>query len=227
MRQLKRIPVVALLLVGFLCFAYPNAAQAGPVTSASAFLTGVNAYYLETFAGLTGELSSPQPPFSSNGFSYEARAETGTLYGLTVGTTPALTDFTVGYSLIFSEFSPNVTAFGGTFFSTDEDTNVLTDPAYTLTLVMADGNSSTAYSPSSFTNSFVGFLDPGVSITSIIITPYCSGGTTNCPNAPTVENFYVGSAITTNGSVPEPATFGLLGAGLIAGGLLRKRLFRA
>jgi hypothetical protein len=62
-------------------------------------------------------------------------------------------------------------------------------------------------------NSFVGFLSPDLFITRLDITP-------GFDNFATVANFEVGDA------VPEPATFGLLAAGLIAGGLLGKRFSR-
>jgi hypothetical protein len=70
-----------------------------------------------------------------------------------------------------------------------------------------------------------------VFITSLQITPYVLVGddlVRNGNESAAVSNLYVGAyqAPTDGGTVPEPATFVLLGAGLIAGGLLRKRLSR-
>ena len=229
MKQLKRIPVVVLLLVCFLCFAHPNAAQAGTVvTTEAAFTSQLSSFYLADFSGLiappatAGALGGTQA-FSGNGYSYEARAGSDDLYAFTLGTTWALTDNLNGYTLNFDNFSTNVTAIGGLFFSTNSDGNLIDPiafPNYTLTLLLSDSTTRT------ITDSFVGFLSPGVPITSLTITANCPAGESPCTNYPTVEDLYVGAAKTNNGSVPEPATFGLLGAGLIAGGLLRKRLSR-
>ena len=41
MKDIKRTQVVVLLLVCFLCFAYPNAAKAGPVTDSATFVAGL------------------------------------------------------------------------------------------------------------------------------------------------------------------------------------------
>jgi len=108
-----------------------------------------------------------------------------------------------------------VTAVGGYFFSTNVDGE---PDGGSLTLTLSDGTPVTINNTS--LSSFVGFLSPGVFITSLDITPAFD-------SYATVADLYVGDVGSGGGTgVPEPATFGLLAAGLIVGGLLRKRLSR-
>jgi hypothetical protein len=225
MKYLKRIPVVVLLLVCFLCFAHPNAATAATqvVTSDSTFISDLaSGYYLNTFSGLTTGVQLPASIAFSGGsgpFSYTANDLTS--FGLFsipgVGTAEYLTTYGNGADLGFTFLSGNVTAVGGNFFSTDTDGELTGD---SITLLLSDGTTTTITSSS--LSSFVGFLSPGVFITSLDISP----GTAS--DYATVANFYVGDYQAPNGggTTPEPATFGLLAGALSAGGLLRKRMAR-
>jgi hypothetical protein len=221
MKHLKRIPVVVLLLVCFLCFAHPNAARAATtvVTDQTTFTNQLApGDFLNTFSGLTTGIQLPASIAFSGGsgpFSYTANDLTS--FGLFALPGVELTTFGNGAGLGFTFLSGNVTAVGGSFFSTDEDGDVTGD---SITLLLSDGTTTTIASSS--LSSFVGFLSPGVFITSLNITPGVAD------DYATVANFYVGDyqAATNGGTAPEPATFVLLGAGLIAGGLLRKRLSR-
>ena len=228
MKQLKRIPVVLLLLVCFLCLAYPNAASAqtavyfNQTTFNNLLAPG---YFTELFNTLPANgadgIPSPQP-LSGGGFTFEARADSGTLYGLP----SAISTNSAGINLFFDAFSPNVTAVGGDFFSTDFSGAADFGPI-TLTLVTLDpaGDYAQTFTSSSAT-SFMGFLSPGNPILYLEIS---APGFLDSPGQSfaTAMNFEVGNVAETNGgTAPEPATFVLLGAGLIFGGLLRKRLSR-
>jgi hypothetical protein len=223
MKHLKRIPVLVLLLVCFLCFADPNAARAATVvTSLSAFTADLApGYYLETFSGLTGGGTTLPVSISftggtGNAFSYNAVDDSGHgLFALPLFGTPSeLSTSFFGATVQFNFLSGNVAAVGGNFFSTDTEGN---PDGGTITLNLSDGTHATI--PTSSLSSFVGFLSPGVFITNLQVVP-------GADSYATVANFYVGGYAAPVGSVPEPATFGLLAGGLIAGGLLRKRLSR-
>lgn len=220
MTHIKRTEVGVLLLVCFLCFAYPNAAKAGPVTSTAALTAGMASYYLNTFTTLTDGIPLTSVlPFSGNGFSYNVAASgTDGLYGIgTTGSPSWLSTFDPGATLTITFTSGNVTAIGGNFFNTNIDTTELTD---TITVLLSGVvGSVTLPAPSDTPNDFWGYLStPGVFITGLTITP-------NNDDFATLANFYAGAVPAGGTGTPEPATFGLLAAG-IAAGLLGKRLSR-
>jgi hypothetical protein len=223
---------MVLLLVGFLCFAYPNAAKAAVVeyTNPAAF-TGLVGYS-NNFSALTAD----QTYSSTLGFPYLCTTncvfsvvDAGSNGVYAVSDSPGIAVSTAqgGFDLIFDAFSSNVTAVGGDFFSSDgSDLNgvplnfIVTLSDTTQYSSLLDPANPFYISPSgaTTTSSFFGFINSGgLFITSLEIVP----GNSSFANA---SLFELGN-IQTESGVPEPATFGLLAAGLIAGGLLRKRLF--
>ena len=231
MKRLKGIPAVVLLLVCFLCFAYPNAAKAGPVTDSATFVAGLApGYFLNQFTGLTDYGTALTSPLSfsggtGNAFSYDVTA-TGGLYGIgTTGNPSDLSTNEYGDTLTITFTSGNVTAVGGNFFNTSGANGIENTDSITVLLSGVSGSVTLPLSGDT-PNDFWGFLStPGVFITGLTITPpACTPP--DCTDAATVANFYVGAVPGGTSDTPEPATLGLLGAGLLAAGLLGKRLSR-
>jgi len=187
-------------------------------------------YYLNTFTTLTdgvplaGAQSFSGVTVGTGPFSYNATTSgTGGLWGIgTTGSPSFLSTFDPGATLTITFTSGNVTAIGGNFFNTNIDGFELTD-TITVLLSGVSGGSVTLPASGDTPADFWGFLStPGVFITGLTITPPVG----NDDDFAAFTNFYAG-AVPTGGTsgTPEPATFGLLAAG-IAAGLLGKRLSR-
>jgi len=230
MKHMKRTQMVVLLAVCFLCFAYPNAAKAGAVTNSLTFVGDLApGYFQNQFTDLADATAlASSLPYSGGAFSYTAAA-TDALLGIganvggATGNPSWLTTEQFGDTLTITFTSGNVTAVGGNFFNTDINGTELTD-AVTVLLSGVSGGSVTLPTSADNPNDFWGFLStPGVYISSLTITPPAGTQT----DGATVANLYVGAIRPgdDNDDTPEPATFGLLAAG-IAVGLLGKRLSR-
>jgi hypothetical protein len=202
-----RLGIFALLISSIL--------QATPVTfsSSTEFLANVApGYYFETFESLDGSAAIPNPlPLSSNGFSYTASAAGG-FFPVQPNGSWALSTATAIDPITISFTNGNVTAVGGNFFGTAFDGQVA---GGTIRIDLNDGTFITLANP--IDSTFTGFVSDGAPISSVIVTALQAGGAGLWP---TVDNLYVGQA------VPEPATAGLLIAGLSALASKRRLLRR-
>lgn len=187
-----------------------------PFTNSSAFFNAITASnYTETYStnrfSYQGQTNSPLS-FSNSGFSYNAIAGAGNFYF--PGTTnPPTTDLWLSVydpvSITFTNFSANISAFGGNFFVTDSS-GALTNVSITLTANFASGSPFTTNYTASTIDSFLG-LTFNTNLTSVVLS--ATNG-----QYPTINNLTVGV-------VPEPSTYALLGlaAAGFAGYVIRRR----
>jgi hypothetical protein len=215
-----RVSLLSLMLVlCFIAFALPNAAQAASVVTDPAAFRLAPGDYLQDFTGIyaflgTGNIGFEGPtPVST--FAYTASAYTAAPYvDSNIDTTYGVWDFgglTTGIGndilvLMFTQGFP--TGVGGYFFSADPSGNPDGGP---ITVgVSSDGTNFTTTTFNTATPGFVGFANPGGP--PIKALELVSNGV----SFPTIGSLDVGHA------VPEPATFGLLGGALIAAGLFKR-----
>lgn len=147
--------------------------------------------YTETFDGLGNPPAGPVA-FSGAGFAYTAFAPTGIyLAGGFLGASQ------VNEALTISFLGGNVRAVGADFYATD----INDDPISTLvTITLSDGTVE-AFTPTSFADSYRGFVSD-LAITSLVI----SG-----PG----QSLYAGlDNLTVGAAVPEPTSWALVGLGL-------------
>lgn len=171
-------------------------------------------YYTETFDGLPLGFADSPLSFAGNGFSYDASAPNG-FFQLDGGAGDVwLSTDTPFDPIVFNFTSGNVTGVGGFFFLTDFDGAVVPG---SFEVLLSDGTFGTATNFTSGT--FLGFTtDPGVFITSLIITPIDGVG---------IDVFATANNLTVGAVVPEPAALSLclVGAlGLAAARTARRRL---
>jgi hypothetical protein len=154
-----------------------------------------------TGASFTTNLSSfpadqviPSPAaFSGNGLSVEALSTDTAEYELySFGN--ELTINPEGFSLVFTNFSSNAVAFGGTFFNLDNGGN-LASGNIVLSALFADLSSMTTTNDVTSTSAFFGFVG-GTNILSLVVS-----GEAGLPAS---------GQITLGAPVPEPTTSALL-----------------
>lgn len=193
-------------LVTLLFLALPLNAPAAPQ-----FFTDQNAFNAAiTGANFTTNLSSfpagqvvPSPvAFSGNGLSVQALSTNTAEYELySFGNELTINTEAGQRPLMFTNFSANTTAFGGTFFNLDTEGNFVSG-SIVLSALFSDLSSMTTTNEATSTATFFGFVGD-TNILSLIVVSDQAG-------------LPASGQLTLGAPVPEPATSALLVLGLVA-----------
>ncbi|MCC6232998.1 MAG: hypothetical protein IT580_10165 [Verrucomicrobiales bacterium] len=193
-----------------------SAAQAAVIyTTESAFNSALQAgSYTEDFSGVSGSgvlTGINSLPFSGSGISYTIATSTDVFYLNTIDGR-SLATAQQGASMIITLSTPNITAIGGNFSSTDDTESIIAD---SFLLTLSDGTTSTLNSPAGGPSTFRGFSTTGGTfITSLTIDGAGIGYST-------INNLTVGFA-----AVPEPSVIASVTALGLVGAAAATRRFR-
>jgi hypothetical protein len=203
-----RTTLKPLFLAALFCAAASSQAAITVYTSQSAFLGAVAAPGVDSFDDLELDLYDSPLDRTAGAYGYQAAA-TGGLYGAGGGADAWLSTNLRLSPIVFQNFTGGVSGFGGNFFASDVGGQYVAGG--NLVLTAADG-SSLNYALSNATQaSFIGFVSDAA-LTSVTL------GTDGGLYWPTANNVVLAAA------VPEPATWGMLLAGLgMAGAAARRR----
>ena len=187
-----------------LCAAAAAQADITVYTSQAAFLAAVQAPGVDTYDDLTIMNYGESLDRTAGAYSYNVYSTTG-LYGAGGPSDHWLSNNTAVNPIVFSHFSGGVSAFGGNFFASDVAGQFTTG---NLILTAIDGSVVTYSLQNPLTTDFLGFVSD---------TPLAAVtlGTFGEIAWPTANNVVL--------AVPEPATYGMLLAGLGFVGLMSRR----
>jgi hypothetical protein len=204
-----RIPSLSslkpLCLAAMLCAATGAQAAITLYTSESAFLSAVSAPGVDTYDDLTIGPYGDTVFRTAGAYNYQAYSDTG-IWGAGGPTDYWLSNNNRLNPIVFSGFSGGVTAFGGNFFASDIGGQFVPDG--TVVLTAEDGGSLTYTLTGATTTSFVGFVSTSP-LTSVTLSN--DGG----DYWPTANNVVL--------AVPEPATYGMMLAGIALLGIAARR----
>lgn len=194
-----------LCLAALLCAAASSQAAITVYTSQAAFLAAVSAPGVDSFDDLTVEPYGDTLDRTAGGYTYQAYSPGG-LWGAGVAGDYWLSNNVRTDPIVFSNFSSGVSAFGGNFFTSDVAGGYV--PSGNLVVTASDGASLTYSLNGATQSSFLGFVYDS-SLASVTLST--DGGA----YWPTANNVVL--------AVPEPATYGMLLAGIGFVGLLGRR----
>lgn len=203
-----RIPSLSslkpLCLAAMLCAAAGAQAGITVYTSESAFLSAVSAPGTDTFDDLTIGSNGDTVYRSAGAYNYQAYSAAG-IWGAG-GPTDFWLSNNLSYNpIVFSNFSGGVNAFGGNFFASDIAGQFVDG---TVVLTAVGGGTLTYDLAGATTTSFLGFVSTSP-LTSVTL------GTDGGPYWPTANNVVL--------AVPEPATYGMMLAGIALLGVAARR----
>lgn len=197
----RTFPLKSLIAAMLLCGAVSAQAQITVYTERDAYLGAVGTYGVDDFDDLSVQRYDSPLSRNAGSFAYTVSAPGGLYPGGEFGdiwlSTNTRTD-----TVVFSNFAPGITGFGGYFFASDVFGGYT--PNGSLLFTALDGTTLNYTLDNATTTSFLGFVSesPLVSVSL----------TSNGEYWPTANN------LTLAMPVPEPSTYGMmaLGLGLLA-----------
>lgn len=193
-----------LCLAVLLCATGAARADIHVYTNATDFMAAVSAPGIDTYDDL--RVQQYGDTLLRNAGSYDYRAYSyGALWGAGGPGDYWLSNNTQADTIVFSDFSGGVSAFGGQFFASDIAGQFL--PSGSLTLTASDGDTLSYTLDGATATSFLGFVSTSA-LESVTLQA-------NGSYWPTANNVVL--------AVPEPATYGMLLAGLGVFGLAARR----
>lgn len=205
MFTLKSPLAKALSLAALLCAAASSQAAITTYTNQADFLAAVSAPGYDSYDDLTVDLYGTTLDRTAGAYAYQAYA-TGGLYGAGTGADHWLSTNLSLDPIVFQNFSSGVTAFGGNFFGSDISGGYI--PNGNLILTADDGSTVTYALNGATQTSFLGFVSD-TALSSVVLST--DGGA----YWPTANNVVL--------AVPEPASYGMMLAGLGCVGLIARR----
>ena len=197
--------VKALSLAALLCAAASSQAAITIYTNQADFLAAVSAPGYDSYDDLTVDPYGTTLDRTAGAYAYQAYAAGG-LWGAGTGSDHWLSTNQSQDAIVFQNFGSGVTAFGGNFFGSDNIGAYL--PNANLVLSAADG-STVSYALNGATQAnFLGFVSD-TALSSVTLST--DGGA----YWPTANNVVL--------AVPEPASYGMMLAGLGCVGMIARR----
>ena len=218
-RAKTSLPAAAIVAAVLICAGAAKVQAWTNYTDEATFLSNVAAPYLvETFGSIQTGTTNPPLSFTNNGYSFGALSTSNegsdpALYGILNGTNRWLTVNVYGNSLVFTNFSANVTAIGGYFFSTDYNEAFSNSPVK-LTVQLSDLSVTNTTVTNTSTTNFIGFtFATNVTFFSIVATNVAQ------------DIYPTAAKVILATTVPEPSSLALLllGAGAAALLVFKKR----
>ncbi|MEW6020711.1 MAG: PEP-CTERM sorting domain-containing protein [Pseudomonadota bacterium] len=204
--QSKPLVLKSLVAAMLLCGAASAVAQITVYTDRNAFLAAVGAYGVDTYDDLDIDLYDSPFARTAGAYSYTASAPGG-LYGAGSGADGWLSTNVDGDGIVFSNFAPGVTGFGGYFFGSDVLGSFL--PGGTLLFSATNGTTLNYTLSNAATSSFLGFVS-SAPLSSVTLT---AGG----------DYWVTANDVTLAMPVPEPETYAMMLLGLGVVGWMRRR----
>lgn len=203
----QAFPLKSLIAAMVLCGAASAQAQITVYTDRDAYLAAVGAYGVDDFDDLSIALYDSPLSRSAGSFGYTVSAPEGLYPGGEFGDIWLSTNNRAD-TVVFSNFAPGITGFGGNFFASDVFGGYVPDGSMLFTAL--DGTTLNYTLDNATTTSFLGFVSnsPLVSVSL----------TSNGDYWPSANN------LTLAMPVPEPGSYAMLALGL---GLVAWRRRRA